>query len=121
MIKKENENKLIPYEMVHDTVSATHEFIDRILPKNDLYSLRIGAKYLAKGLKDCIDKAAEGWPVIGHHFAFQREYLLCFDCVPVCVEGTSYLLSGLLPDGVERYYDLMNNWGHPFHTCSSQN
>jgi benzoyl-CoA reductase/2-hydroxyglutaryl-CoA dehydratase subunit BcrC/BadD/HgdB len=26
----------------------------------------------------------------------------------------------LLPDGVERYYDLMANWGHPFHTCSSQ-
>ena len=118
--KAKFENKVIPYEMVHRVISTTHEVVERILPENAVYSLRIGTKYFETVLKDAVEKANEGLPVIGHHFAFQREYLSCFDCVPICIEGTSYFLSALLPDGSEPYYDLMNNWGHPFHTCSSQ-
>ena len=26
----------------------------------------------------------------------------------------------LLINGVEKYYDIIGNWGHPFHTCSAQ-
>ncbi|TXT63522.1 MAG: hypothetical protein BAJALOKI1v1_710017 [Promethearchaeota archaeon] len=113
-------NKIIPYEMVLKSIRSTGELVERILPNGELDALRIGSKYIGNAVRDAVEKAKEGWPIIGHHFAFQREYLYCFDCVPVCVEGTSYLLSALLPDGIERYYDLMANWGHPFHTCSSQ-
>ena len=116
----EMENRIIPYEMVLEAISTTRELVERIIPENEVYSLRIGSKYIEVVIQDLIEKANEGLPVIGHHFSFQREYLSCFDCVPVCMEGTSYLLSALLPDGVERYYDLMTSWGHPFHTCSSQ-
>ena len=113
-------NRVIPYEMVLDSISSTRELVERILPKGEIESLKIGAKCIEGVVQESVEKANEGAPVIGHHFSFQREYLYCFDCVPVCIEGTSYLLSALLPDGVERYYDLMANWGHPFHTCTSQ-
>lgn len=113
-------NRIVPYEMVLKSIESTGELVERILPNGELDSLRIGSKYIGNAVRDAVEKANEGWPIVGHHFAFQREYLYCFDCVPVCIEGTSYLLSALLPDGIERYYDLMTNWGHPFHTCSSQ-
>jgi len=114
------ENKVIPYEMVLNSIASTRELVERILPEGEIESLKIGAKAIEEVVKESIEKVAEGLPVIGHHFAFQREYLYCFDCIPICIEGTSYLLSALLPDGVERYYDIMQSWGHPFHTCSSQ-
>ena len=118
--KAEMANKVVPYEMVMESIESTGELVDRILPRGQLDSLRIGAKYIGQVVREAKEKANDGWPVIGHHFAFQREYLYCFECVPICIEGTSYLLSALLPDGIERYYDLIANWGHPFHTCSSQ-
>ena len=65
--------------MVHRVISTTHEVIERILPETAVYSLRIGTKYLEKVLEKAIQKANEGLPVIGHHFAFQREYLSCFE------------------------------------------
>ncbi|MFX1356798.1 MAG: 2-hydroxyacyl-CoA dehydratase [Promethearchaeota archaeon] len=71
-------------------------------------------------MDDLIKKAGEGLPIIGHHFSFPTEFLYCFDCVPVCIEATSYLLATLLPNGTEPYYDIITNWGHPFHTCTSQ-
>jgi benzoyl-CoA reductase/2-hydroxyglutaryl-CoA dehydratase subunit BcrC/BadD/HgdB len=113
-------NKAIPYEMVLNSIASTRELVERILPKGEIESLKLGAKCIEEVVEESLEKANEGAPLIGHHFAFQREYLYCFDCVPICIEGTSYLLSALLPDGVERYYDLMANWGHPFHTCTSQ-
>lgn len=114
------EHKAIPYEMVLNSIASTRELVERIVPEGEIESLKLGAKCIEDVVHNSIEKAKEGYPIIGHHFAFQREYLYCFDCVPICIEGTSYLLSALLPDGVERYYDLMANWGHPFHTCSSQ-
>ncbi len=119
-MKKELENKIIPYKMLLEAVSTTQTLVEEILPVNGIPSLRLGLKYLTTVLEDLIKKAGEGFPVIGHHFAFPTEYLYCFDCVPVCIEATSYLISALLPQGSEPYYDLIGNWGHPFHTCSSQ-
>ena len=118
--RKELENKVIPYKILLETLQNTYDLVDSILLDNTIPSLRIGLKYLIQIIEDCVEKAGDGLPVVGHHFAFQSEYLDCFDVVPICIEGTSYILSALLPDGVEKYYDLMRNWGHPFHTCSSQ-
>ncbi len=115
-----NENRIIPYKMLLKAVSATEELIERILPESGIPSLRIGLEYMECVLKNYIKKAREGVPIIGYHFAFPAEYLACFDCVPVCVEGTSYFLATMLLNGVENYYDLINSYGHPLHTCSSQ-
>ncbi len=120
MNRRTFENRIIPYKILLRALETTEELVDRILPENEIPSLSIGAKYISKVLRELIDKAGQGLPIIGHHFAFQREYIACFDCVPVCLEGVSYFLSALLPNGVEKYYDLMQNWGHPFHTCTSQ-
>ena len=116
----ELENKIIPYKMLLEAITTTHELIERILPEHGIPSLKYGLKYLSDALLDQIDKAGEGLPIIGHHFSFQTEYLYCFDCVPVCIEAVSYLMAALLPEGSEPYYDLITHWGHPFHTCSSQ-
>jgi benzoyl-CoA reductase/2-hydroxyglutaryl-CoA dehydratase subunit BcrC/BadD/HgdB len=114
------ENRLIPYKILLECLETTEELIERILPENEIPSLNSGLKHTSSVIKEYIEKAGEGWPIIGHHFAFQAEYLYCFDCIPVCLEGTSFFLSALLPDGVEKYYDLMSNRGHPYHTCTSQ-
>ena len=106
--------------MLLKSISTTRELVERILPNNGIPSLRIGLKYIEKVLAEYIEKARSGFPVVGYHFAFPAEFLSCFDCVPVCIEGSSYFLGALLIGGVEKYYDLIGNWGHPFHTCSSQ-
>ena len=116
----QNSNKVVPYKMLLKAVSTTHELVERILPESGIPSLRIGLEYMESVITRYIQKANEGAPIIGYHFAFPAEYLACFDCVPVCVEGTSYFLATILLDGIENYYDLINNYGHPFHTCSSQ-
>lgn len=106
--------------MLLEALDNTNDLVDTIFLDESLPSFKIGLKYLTARLEELVDKASEGLPIVGHHFAFQAEYLECFDLVPVCFEGCSYILSALLPDGVEKYYDLIENWGHPFHTCSSQ-
>ena len=118
--RAELENRIIPYKMLYEAISGTHGLVDAILPDHGIPSLRLGLKYVKDVVNDMIEKAGDGWPIIGHHFAFPTEFLYCFDCVPICIESTSYLLSALLPDGSEPYYDLITHWGHPFHTCSSQ-
>ena len=121
MINKNTlENIIIPYKMLLEAISTTSELVERILPENGIPALNYGLKYLTSTLRDLIDKAREGLPIIGHHFAFPAEYLYCFECVPVCIEAVSYLLAAMLPNGSEPYYDLITHWGHPFHTCSSQ-
>jgi benzoyl-CoA reductase/2-hydroxyglutaryl-CoA dehydratase subunit BcrC/BadD/HgdB len=114
------ENRIIPYKMLLKSISTTQELVERILPSNGIPSLRIGLKYIEKVLTHQIEKAKTGLPIVGYHFAFPAEFLSCFDCVPVCIEGSSYFLGALLLGGIENYYDLIGNWGHPFHTCSSQ-
>ena len=121
MVKSKNlENRIIPYKMLYEAVSSTHGLVEGILPDNGIPSLRIGLGHLKSVMEEFIQKAREGLPIIGHHFSFPTEYLSCFDCVPVCIEAVSYLLAALLPHGSEPYYDLITNWGHPFHTCTSQ-
>ncbi len=106
--------------MLLKATSTTRELIERILPENGVPSLRIVLNKVESVLTRYIEKAEEGLPIVGYHFSFPVEYLLCFDCVPVCLEATSYFLATFLAGGSEYYYDLMNNWGHPFHTCTSQ-
>ena len=114
------ENRVIPFKILLEALQNTHQLVDTILLDQTIPSLRIGLKYLEKTLEKLVEKAGDGLPIVGHHFAFQAEYLQCYDLVPVCIEGVSYILSALLPEGVEKYYDLIESWGHPFHTCSSQ-
>ena len=102
------------------TLSSTRELAERILPENGIPSLRLGLACLELVIKRYIKKAREDFPIIGYHFSFPVEYLQCFDCVPVCIEGTSYFLEALLKGGIENYYDMMLNWEHPFHSSSSQ-
>ncbi|MFX1568311.1 MAG: 2-hydroxyacyl-CoA dehydratase [Promethearchaeota archaeon] len=115
-----NLNRIIPYRILLNATSATNELVEKILPINGIPSLRIGLQELEIVLNSYINKAEEGLPIVGYHFSFPAEYLQCFDCVPVCVEGTSYFLATFLEGGSEKYYDLMHNYGHPFHTCTSQ-
>ena len=114
------ENRLIRYTVLLECLKTTGEVIECILPENEIPSLTSGLKHTTAVIQDYIDKAGQGVPIIGHHFAFQAEYLSCLDCIPVCLEGTSFFLSALLPEGVEKYHDLMGSWGHPYHTCTAQ-
>ena len=114
------DNRIIPYKMLLEALTSTHELVERILPKNGMPSLRIGLENMIPVLERIIKKAREGVPIIGYHFALPAEYLACFDCVPICLEAVGYYLATLLLNGVEKYYDLIGNWGHPFHTCSAQ-
>ncbi|MFX1309075.1 MAG: 2-hydroxyacyl-CoA dehydratase [Promethearchaeota archaeon] len=116
----ELENRIIPYKMLYEAVSSTNALVEGILPEYGIPSLRIGLNLIKSVMEEYIREAGEGLPIIGHHFSFPTEYLYCFDCVPVCIEATSYLLAALLPHGSEPFYDLITNWGHPFHTCTSQ-
>ena len=116
----EMENRIIPYKMLIEVLSNTQELVERILPETSMPSLRIGLKYMFSALNNYLEKARQGLPIVGYHFAFPAEYLKCFDCVPVCLEGVGYYLAALLLHGVEKYYDKMSNWGHPMHTCSAQ-
>jgi len=119
-MSKKLKSRIIPYQMLCEAINGTQELIEEILPDYGIPSLRLGLKHIRSVMNEFITSSEEGLPIIGHHFAFPTEFLYAFDCVPVCIEATSYLLSALLPDGSEPYYDLITHWGHPFHTCSSQ-
>lgn len=114
------ENRVIPFRILLETLENSYDLLESSLLNRSLPSFKFGLKYLAKYIQDFIEKAGDGLPIVGHHFAFLPENISCFDIVPVCLEGVSYLLTALLPDGAEKYYDLIQNYGHPFHTCSSQ-
>jgi len=114
------ENRIIPYKMLIKALSTTQELVERILPEKGMPSLRIGVEKIISVLNRHVEQARKGLPVIGYHFALPAEYLQCFECVPVCLEGVGYFLATLLLHGVEKYYDLIGNYGHPFHTCSAQ-
>lgn len=120
VVKNFLENRIIPLRMLLDALDNTYDLVDSIFYDSTIPAFRIGLKYLCKRVEKLVDMASEGLPIVGYHFAFQGDYLHCFDVVPICIEGISYFLSGLLPEGTEKYYDLIENWGHPFHTCSSQ-
>ena len=116
----ELENRIIPIRMLYEAISTTGELVNGILPEKGIPALRIGLEKIKSALNRNLEKAREGLPIVGYHFAIPAEYLSCYDCVPVCLEGTGYYLSAMLLNGVEKYYDLIGNWGHPFHTCTAQ-
>jgi len=118
--KNENQNRIIPYRMLLNATSATRELVKQILPENGVPPMKVGLEKLEFVLESSIKKAEDGLPIVGYHFSFPPEYLQCFDCVPICIEGTSYFLAAFLEGGSEKYYDLMHHYGHPFHTCTSQ-
>jgi len=118
--RKQLEDRLLPYKMLLKGSETMYELADRILPYNAIPSMILGFEGLISHYKDCLEKAAEGLPIVGHHFSYPTEYLYAFDCVPICIESVSFMLSGLLPNTVEKYFDLINHYGHPYHTCSAQ-
>ena len=95
------ENKIIPYQMLLNAMETTHELVDKILPETGIPSLKIGLEEMITAVRNDLERASEGVPIVGYHFAFQADYLKCFDCVPVCIEGVSYFLGTLLINGVE--------------------
>ncbi|UCD01595.1 MAG: 2-hydroxyacyl-CoA dehydratase [Promethearchaeota archaeon] len=114
------ENRSIPTRILFESLSTLDQLIKGIIPEKEIPALRIGVEKVSSALKRKLEKAREGLPIIGYHFAIPGEYLSCFDCVPICLEGTGYYLATTLLNGVEKYYDIMGNWGHPFHTCTAQ-
>ncbi len=79
--KIELENRIIPYKMLLNSMSTTHELIDKILPDDGLPSLRIGLEEMLSVVRKDIEKAREGLPIVGCQFACQPEYLKCYACV----------------------------------------
>ena len=73
-------------------------------------------KSLISYLRDSLDKAEQDWPIIATNFGFPTELLYYFECIPVVMETVSYTIG----TATGEYYDIMDNWGHPFHTCTSQ-
>jgi len=113
-------NRIIPYEILLESCKQTLGLVEYSIPEEELIPMRHFMNALIHYLEDCINKAENGWPVIGHHFAFPSEIFYFFDVVPIVVEGVSYMLSGLLTEGAEPYYDAIEFRGHPYHTCSAQ-
>lgn len=121
MVNRERlEDRIMPYKMVLEGVSTMLELAEGILSETGIPSLVLGMQGLETTLQDCIEKAGEGLPIVGYHFSLPSEYLYAFDCVPICIEAVSFMLAALLPNGVEKYFDIINNYGHPYHTCSAQ-
>lgn len=118
--RTELENRLMPYKMLLKGVETMYELADTILPYEGIPSMILCFEGLISHYQDCIEKAAEGLPIVGHHFSYPTEFLYCFDCIPVCIESVSFMLSSLLPNTVEKYFDMINHFGHPYHTCSAQ-
>lgn len=113
-------NRIIPYEILYESICTTLELVEGG-PANDQLSV---LKAFLKNMKSCVARyikgAEEGLPIIGHHFAWPTEIFCCYDFVPVVFEGIPYILSALLPEGSEPYYDISDGFGHPYHTCTSQ-
>ena len=114
------EKRVIPLEMLRVACEQTLELVEFSIPNTEVVSLRYFLGSMLNYLDEAIEKADAGWPIIGHHFAFPAEILYYFDCIPIAVEGSSYLFSALWPDGAEPYYDALESYGHPYHTCSAQ-
>ncbi|MHA1232070.1 MAG: 2-hydroxyacyl-CoA dehydratase [Candidatus Helarchaeota archaeon] len=109
-----------PYEVLYHSLVLTYDLVERIVTEDEMVVLRSFMRNMIPVLEDRLHKAEEGLPVVGYNFGIPPEIFFCFDCIPFCFEATPYILSALLPNGVEYFYDKANAWGHPYHTCSSQ-
>lgn len=109
-----------PLEILYEATQTTLGLIEGAVPQHEMKVLRIFLRCMEQNLGTKLDQIAEGKPLIGHHFAFPAELFSCFDAVPVCVEAIPYLFSALLTLGSEKYYDIANSFGNPYHSCTSQ-
>ena len=116
-----SEHKIIPYEILYETLSNSNDLIFSAIPDQEMHVLKSFVQNIKDTMERNINHSLEGLPIVGHHFSFPMELFIgCFDIVPICFEGVSYLLSALLTLGSEPYYDIAENFGHPYHTCTSQ-
>ncbi len=113
-------HKIIPYEILYEAICTTKDLVEGGPAKDELLVLKSFLKHMKTVIKRYLDNADSGLPVIGHHFAWPTEIFYCFDFVPVVFEGIPYILSALLPEGSERFYDIADSFGHPYHSCTSQ-
>lgn len=114
-----SEHKIIPYEILLTVVENSSKVLEMVFP-HELEILREFVKAIASTVRESIQKAEKGYPIIGHHFAFPGELFYAYDCVPVVLEATTYMLAALLTTGSEPFYDLADSKGHPYHSCTSQ-
>ncbi len=109
-----------PLEILYEATDTTLGLIEGAVPHHEMQVLRIFLQCMKTNLGSKLEQISAGKPIIGHHFAFPAELFSCFDAVPVCIEAIPYLFSALLTLGSEKYYDLANSFGHPYHSCTSQ-
>ena len=112
--------KIIPIEMLYYASDLTLDLVERVVVQDEMQIIKSFLKNLTEYFDYIIQSAEAGKPVVGHHFAFPGDLLRCFDITPICFEGLPYIFSALFPSGSEPYYDSMNAFGHPYHTCTSQ-
>ena len=108
------------YEILMESMRAMEDIIDRIVTKNEMQVILSFFRNYCPILENVIQKSEEDTPIIGFNFAFPQEIFHCFNCIPICFESIPYILSSLLPEGAEYFYDIANNLGHAYHTCTSQ-
>ncbi|MHA1149752.1 MAG: 2-hydroxyacyl-CoA dehydratase [Promethearchaeota archaeon] len=118
--EKITSHKVLPYEMLYEAVSTTKKLVEGGLAENELLVLKSFLKNLKTAIGNHIEAAENGSPVVGTHFAYPMEIYCSFDTVPIVFEVVNYTLAALLPEGIEKFYDISDSWGHPYHTCSSQ-
>ena len=114
-----NNHRIIPYEILYETLKNTSTILDMAFSEQ-MEILRSFVRYVLKTLELQVKKAEEGFPVIGHHFAFPGELFRAYDCVTVVLEACTYLLAALSTTGSEPYYEIADSYGHPYHACTSQ-
>ncbi|MBD3229139.1 MAG: hypothetical protein GF329_13205 [Candidatus Lokiarchaeota archaeon] len=107
-------------EIIYKASKLTLDLADRVVSDNEMLVLKSFLTNLNDHFENVLEKANKGGALIGHHFGFPGELLQCFDNVAtVSFEAMPYLYSALFPQGSEFFYDVMNSWGHPYHTCSA--
>ena len=90
MVNREQlENRLLPYKLLLEATTTMVELADQILSDTAIPSLIFGLRGLEATLLDYLEKAGDGWPIVGHHFSLPSEFLHAFECIPVCIEVIS--------------------------------
>ena len=112
--------KVVPFDIMLNGAEIELNLIDRITAPQEMEVLKSFFKNLISLLKNLKEKANNGFPVMGVHFAFPQELFHCFDITPMCIELVPYMMSAMFHDGAEYFYDSMTALGHPYHTCTSQ-
>ena len=111
-----NQNRVKPFKMMLGACKMGLKFYEDKSNDNENFPMRVYLKCFIKVLEDYLEKAGLGWPIVAYNFAFPNEILEYYNVVPVPVEALSYVMSSESGS----YYDVMNNWGHPHHTCTAQ-